>query len=304
MIKIRPVLLSVTFIGFAFLPIYGFAQSKQMTQEVADSLYTQQLWSESIDAFLALLETEPVLADNWFKLARSYHEIGELSQAKTAYETALKKEYSRKAQAKYHLARLFVEIGDNNAALLQLEELPELGTPSAKVLLAAKEFNVFKGNSRFEAVIQALRPCSAIEYRHFDFWLGEWNVTAAGKANSTAQNKITSSKDGCAIVENYTAGGFSGMSLNFFDVTSGKWHQSWMSNAGGAVYLEGGLTASGAMRMSDSELPISKITGKVNRVTWTPLEDGSVRQLWEQKDMGSHSWATIFDGNYTKKNKE
>ncbi|MFQ5512310.1 MAG: hypothetical protein ACE5EO_10730 [Candidatus Krumholzibacteriia bacterium] len=33
------------------------------------------------------------------------------------------------------------------------------------------------------------KPCSAPEYRQFDFWIGEWSVEAKGKPAGT--NKVT-----------------------------------------------------------------------------------------------------------------
>ncbi len=39
----------------------------------------------------------------------------------------------------------------------------------------------------------------------------------------------------------------------------------------------------------------------LNRISWTALDDGSVRQLWERSKDGGSSWATSFDGNYRKR---
>ena len=100
------------------------------------------------------------------------------------------------------------------------------------------------------------------------------------------------------VLERYATGRFTGMSMNFYDRATGKWHQSWMSNGGGAVYLEGGLNENGEMVMTDADLPVSATTGSINRVTWTPNADGSVRQHWQVSQDGGESWATSFDGMY------
>ncbi|MET0814202.1 MAG: hypothetical protein ABWX88_03320, partial [Pseudoxanthomonas sp.] len=34
------------------------------------------------------------------------------------------------------------------------------------------------------------------------------------------------------------------------------------------------------------------------RITWTPNDDGSVRQHWETSTDGGKTWATSFDGLY------
>ncbi|MCH8227728.1 MAG: hypothetical protein IIC63_04850 [Proteobacteria bacterium] len=42
----------------------------------------------------------------------------------------------------------------------------------------------------------------------------------------------------------------------------------------------------------------------LHRITWTPREDGAVRQLWEvSKDNGSN-WSVLFDGLYEKQGQE
>ena len=38
----------------------------------------------------------------------------------------------------------------------------------------------------------------------------------------------------------------------------------------------------------------------LERITWTPLSDGSVRQLWEQSADAGAKWTIVFDGRYTK----
>ncbi len=141
-------------------------------------------------------------------------------------------------------------------------------------------------------------PCSADEYRHFDFWLGEWDVTPAGKDAPTAVNRISPQHGGCVVLEEYEAGAFSGMSINFYDEAAGAWRQTWMSNQGAPLYLAGGLDKTGAMVMSDKGLSDGDV---LNRITWTPNEDGSVRQLWEQSDDDGESWTIVFDGLYMKK---
>ncbi|MEL7451222.1 MAG: hypothetical protein AAFN78_18565 [Pseudomonadota bacterium] len=148
---------------------------------------------------------------------------------------------------------------------------------------------------------KAPKPCSTEHYRHFDFWLGEWDVTAAGATEPTGSNVIASRHGGCVVLEQYTAGAFTGMSINFYDGVTKRWHQSWMSNAGAAVHLQGGLDENGAMVLSDEGLTVNRVTGTVNRITWTPSKDGTVRQLWEQSADDGGTWKVVFDGLYTRK---
>ena len=152
-----------------------------------------------------------------------------------------------------------------------------------------------------QAPAAAPAPCTAAEYRQFDFWLGEWDVTPAGKTQPGATNTISAAHGGCVILEEYKAGAFTGMSVSFYDSALKRWRQTWMSAAGRPLYLSGGLDEAGAMAMSDEGLPSSQASGAINRLTWSATENGAVRQLWEQSKDGGESWAVIYDGLYTKK---
>ena len=136
-------------------------------------------------------------------------------------------------------------------------------------------------------------------FRQFDFWVGEWEVHFWGRVGEKqpAVNTITRIQDGCALREEYVSpAGSAGTSLNFYDRLDGRWHQTWIGNNGQALYLEGGLE-DGKMVLSDDpqdERPKS-------RITWEPLEDGSVRQTWELTRDGGETWTTVFDGHYIRK---
>ncbi len=142
------------------------------------------------------------------------------------------------------------------------------------------------------------KPCSDAAYRQFDFWIGTWRVTAGGKYAGT--NRIESILGGCALRENWEgAGGGQGTSLNFFDNTDGRWHQTWIDASGGALYLAGSF-ADGAMRL-EGEAPASGDQPATrHRIVWTAHADGTVRQLWESQTAGSESWQVSFDGSYAR----
>ncbi|WOE74572.1 hypothetical protein [Alterisphingorhabdus coralli] len=145
-------------------------------------------------------------------------------------------------------------------------------------------------------------PCSTEAHRAFDFWLGEWDVTPAGREAPTAINTIENMHGGCVIRESYsTKGGYSGMSMSFYDAARDIWHQTWMGLDGNALYIEGGVNDAGAMVLSNKNWPGYVEGSPVNRVTWTPDDDGSVRQHWEQSTDGEKTWTTVFDGQYVKR---
>lgn len=129
------------------------------------------------------------------------------------------------------------------------------------------------------------------EAAQFDFWIGEWEVTLPnGKVAGT--NKIERIASGRGLLENWSgSGGFSGKSVNAFNSSKKQWQQFWVGSDGTVLELTGALTPAGAMVLGDA----------VNRITWTPNEDGTVRQLWETTNDGGKTWSVAFDGKYVRR---
>jgi hypothetical protein len=141
----------------------------------------------------------------------------------------------------------------------------------------------------------APKPCSPPAHRQFDFWLGDWEVTQAGKIAGT--NRITQILGGCALREEWKgAGGLSGTSLNMWDSASKKWLQTWVDGQGNVLLLEGGRQAE--KMVLEGQSPDGKGGAVRNRISWSPLPAGHVRQLWETSADGGKTWTTAFDGDY------
>lgn len=148
-------------------------------------------------------------------------------------------------------------------------------------------------------VVTSPSACATDAHRAFDFWIGVWDVTAAGQDQPSAVNRISREHGGCALREDYaTKGGYTGMSISFYEASRGKWHQTWMGADGTALYIEGGLNDQGEMVLSSRNTPYHRKAMPINRLTWTPRPDGSVRQHWQASSDAGASWSTVFDGLY------
>ncbi len=141
-------------------------------------------------------------------------------------------------------------------------------------------------------------PALPPESRQFDFWLGEWEVTnPAGRPAGTS--RIESVAGGAGLLEHWTgAGGFTGKSLNAWNAAKKQWQQYWVGGDGGVLELRGGL-ADGRMVLTGEHLV--KGVPRIERITWAPSPDGTVRQHWEQSTDGGKTWTTAFDGLYRRK---
>lgn len=145
------------------------------------------------------------------------------------------------------------------------------------------------------------RPtCSDQRHRQFDFWIGQWDVFLPD-GSKAGENRIEAIAAGCALQESWAGrGGFSGSSLNSFDRTDGKWHQTWVDSSGGRLDLAGALEGAAMVLSSASPHPKKPGVTVTQRITWSPGADGSVRQLWETSEDGGKTWTTAFDGRYVK----
>lgn len=190
-------------------------------------------------------------------------------------------------------ARQAAAAGDHSRALDLLEQVVEAGGKPHVPTLRASEFEPLRDDPRFLSIVERMRPCTEAQRRQFDFWIGEWDV-ANPQGQVVGRNVIQPFENGCVLRENYVAGAFSGTSLNFWDPTTERWHQTWIDNQGQPLHLDGGL-------VDDSMVLSGSAGGSHQRITWTPLTDGRVRQHWESSTDGGTTWTTAFDGYYSKR---
>ena len=134
----------------------------------------------------------------------------------------------------------------------------------------------------------ASADCISGEYRQFDFWLGDWDVFEGSQL--AARVKVTSILNGCALHEEYTgADGLYGESFSNFDRRTGKWHQTWVTDRGQYLVIDGGME-SREMHLSTS----NKTVGELVRGVWSPSANGVREIAWKSKN-GGKTWDPWFD---------
>ena len=144
--------------------------------------------------------------------------------------------------------------------------------------------------------------CDGAEYAAFDFWVGEWDVFAAGSDKQVASSRIEKLYNGCAVRENWMPlKGADGGSLNGYDPRTKRWHQTWIGSSPGPVHFEGGLTE-GSMVLTGS-WPGSGPKGEdgITRLSYSRVETASVRQHGEFSADEGKTWQTTFDFIYRPK---
>lgn len=83
-------------------------------------------------------------------------------------------------------------------------------------------------------------PCAAPAYHQFDFWIGDWDVFDTGGSTKVAHARIDSILGGCVLREDYHgADGHKGQSFTIYDASRNIWHQTWVTNRGELLEIEG-----------------------------------------------------------------
>lgn len=136
--------------------------------------------------------------------------------------------------------------------------------------------------------------CAGAEYRQFDFFAGDWDTyDIADSTKIVARNHVTPMLDGCALREEYAqSDGLRGESFSAYDSSRRAWHQSWVTNHGALLLLDGGLV-DGRMVLTATEHGEDGTSSLLRGLWWT--KGNSVRERAERSKDGGATWAPVFD---------
>lgn len=275
--------------------------------EQAANYYQQQNWLEAIKAYREITNDQPENHIAWFRLGNSLLQTQQGKQALPALEQASKSPVIPAFIIAYHKAQAFKLAGDEDQMWSQLEQAAAAGYSSLASIEQANVWDDIRDNEQFKNVVMAVeknaKPCEFDpRFREFDFWLGKWAVY--GNTEKTGplygNNAIEKAQNGCMLLESWTgASGSIGTSMNYFDGTKDKWVQHWVSAGGTTINIEGGLKE-GSMVMVGDIFYLNGTAPQVRdfRAKWTPMENGVVRQFFEESTDGGENWYTWFEGFY------
>lgn len=285
-----------------FLPGADPIGAQGTSMEEANVLYQAESWQEAVEAYESIAKREPENARAQFRLGVVLHRLGRYQEALEAYQKA--EQYGvPTAIVGYNSAASYVLLGDREKGFAWLATAVEDGFTQVDKLKEDPDLAGLREDPRFAKLVQQAdvnaRPCELLpEYRQFDFWVGEWDVTAGGQ--KAGENRIDKLVQGCMLLENWTsAGGGSGKSINYFDPGKRKWIQVWMDSGGELIEVEGELV-DGAMDFRGKH---TYRDGRIEpyRMKFTPLSGGKVRQFIEQSKDDGETWYVWFDGTYSPK---
>lgn len=143
------------------------------------------------------------------------------------------------------------------------------------------------------APVAVSRPCDLATHRALDFWIGDWDVFEINGSEPVARARIEPILNGCVLHETYMAAeGHSGESFSIYDASRGVWHQTWTTNSGDLLVIEGTFRA-GVLEMSGTDqAPTGQ--SRLVRGSWKAIP-GGVRETAFRSLNAGKTWDSWFD---------
>ena len=136
--------------------------------------------------------------------------------------------------------------------------------------------------------------CATPEHRQLDFWVGDWHTYDVNNRDSVvARNRVDLILGECVLREVYEGtNGLVGQSFTVYDADRKVWHQSWVTNRGQLLLLEGRMEGESMVLSGPDRAPDG--TPRRIRGIWRRVE-GGVRETAEISGNGGKTWKPLFD---------
>ena len=141
---------------------------------------------------------------------------------------------------------------------------------------------------------QAAGSCAGPAFRQFDFFAGDWDTyDMSDTMRVVARNRVTRILGDCVLREAYEQNdGLVGESYSLYDAGRRVWHQSWVTNRGGLLLLDGGLEGA-RMVLTGTEHRADGTSSLMRAIWWA--EGPNVREKVERSTDGGKTWVPVFD---------
>ena len=300
---------SLTIVALAAGSIAMQAQTAPSADERdADAAYTAHQWARAEAAYAVLTRQKPDSIRFWFRLGVCKREGKQYAAAIDALTR------SRELGAAsglpgppgdYELALSHAALGDSARALSLLKSAADGGYAQPDRLEVDAEWVPLRADERFLALVKQIRhnatPCEDVEFRQFDFWLGDWDVSSTNDGTPRGKSHISREMGGCVLWENWSslASAYFGKSYNTYNVNLKRWEQYWVDNSAGTIFFHGGLV-DGVMDYWTDDVPQPNGDKLRRHLQFFNLGPDKVRQFSQRSTDGGKTWNVEYDLTYSR----
>jgi tetratricopeptide (TPR) repeat protein len=270
-------------------------------ERLADSLMSANDFAGAYRAYEALALQSPAQPDHWYRQGMAAAHLGRYADGARAFGRAA--DITRGPNASYNAGAMHARLGHADSAFAWLDRAVRSGFGDEKLLRTDEDLASLRGSAKFDALVysatHAPAPCAAAaDRRRFDFWIGDWEVTAPG-GQPAGRSTVQPVSGGCALLESWTdRRGAMGKSLNTYNPAVGQWQQYWIGQDGNPIEYRESRWSEGAITLA-AHFAAARTSPAVDlRLTFTPLDTNTVRQLGERSTDGGRSWSVTYDFLY------
>ena len=307
----RLLLKLVTLLVLLFVAALAQAQAPATNDPAtvaANQAYTSQNWAESETQYSALTQQNPANARFWYRLSISARHNKNFDIALSAMQKAKTLGAPNGLPAfiaDYEIADIYAAMGDKDRAVASLKAAADGGFSQPARLTGDAEWAPLREDSKFIELAKQVQhnaaPCEDAEFRGFDFWVGDWDVTSSADGITQGSSHVSKEMGGCVVWENWTSAGgpYFGKSYNTWNVSLKRWEQYWVDNAAGVIFFHGGLK-DGTMDYWTDDVPLLAGGTLLRHLQFFNLGPDKVRQYSQGSNDGGKTWHVEYDFIYTR----
>jgi len=291
----------------ALLPMAMMGQAP-VSPDAADKAYTAQNWTEAESQYSALVKQQPENARFWYRLGVAARGDKHFDASLEALQKAKSLGVGRGLPAflaDYEIATTYAGKGDSTHALETLKSSANAGFMMPSRLQNDVEWTSLRTNEQFIALAKEVQhnaaPCEDAEFKQFDFWIGDWDVTSAVDGVHRGDSHISKEMGGCVVWENWTSAGspYFGKSYNTWNPNLKRWEQYWVDTSAGVMFFHGELK-NNIMDYWTDDVPQSGGGTLLRHLQFFNLGPDKVRQFSQGSTDGGKTWHTEYDFIYSR----
>ena len=274
---------------------------RQRVEREADSVFAAKDYRHAVALYESLTRIDSTVPRYWMQLGMSAASIKDYKTGARAFTRV--GTLRGGPVAAYNAGAMFARLGEADSAFAWLTRAVQTGFSDTATLASDADLASIRADARFARIRHdasvAAAPCREdANYRRFDFWVGNWRVTTPG-GQQVGTSHVDVVSGGCALLENWRdMRGSEGKSLNTFDPASGGWRQFWVGQGASVVDFSQSEWNGSSLTFTAHSRGVNGKPDVVQRLTFTPLEGGVVRQFGQASTDGGKTWTSSYDFHY------